>query len=160
MTLLHTLRLSVLFGLALPLSALPVVATLSLGTSSVASAAPLGTPETVDITGQWVVTAPRSLARLKEAAPTMKIEGVGRFRSYSGSDSCNTYSGRLRILAHTIRFLPAMSTKKACPGTQDASFHALLAKAKRVDRDGQVLKFYSGDREHVLTLSPLPSATR
>jgi heat shock protein HslJ len=151
------LRSAFLLFLGVGMASIPVVATLTLGTpTSVSAASAGGVPEVVPVNGSWVVQSPRSLAQLQTRTPTLIIEGNGRYRSYSGNDSCNTYFGRVRLLAHRVHFLPAMSTKKACQdeAMSDALYHNLLSKSRSIVREGQLLKLYSGDRELLLTFKP------
>lgn len=160
MRIFSALRLLAMFLLALGMASIPVVATLTLGNPVSVSAATIGTPEVLVVNGDWVVSTPRSLAKLKENAPTMKIEGVGRYRTYSGKDSCNSYIGRVRVVGHNVRFLTPMQTKMACQGetaSTDALYHKLLQKSTRLERVGQSIKLYSGDGKLLLTFVPAPA---
>ncbi len=77
-------------------------------------------------TGTWGSTG--------EGKPNLTISDDGRF---TGSDGCNSLSGKGTVKGDTFTFGPIASTLKACPGV-----HTWLGGADTAKVDGSTLTVY------------------
>ncbi|TDL99484.1 MAG: hypothetical protein C4K58_06175 [Flavobacteriaceae bacterium] len=83
----------------------------------------------------WTLTENPSL--------TLKIDTENKYSGFSG---CNTYFGTLTQEQNSLKFGPAVTTRKSCPDLADENRYInLLAKVDRFEISGKKLKLFQGN---------------
>ena len=107
--------------------------------------------KTVSLEGTWelnYVTGPRiAFAGLyPNKKPTITFDL--KENSVSGSNSCNSYSGKLNVVENKINFKEPMAvTKMFCPGEGENIYMSTLQKidSYSISEDGKTLNLIMGD---------------
>jgi heat shock protein HslJ len=123
------------------------VTTIATGTSGEPMTSQPDTPTPLLYDKRWVLT---QLAEQSLSGDKPYLEFSRELRRASGDSGCNRFAGGFELNGSALRFLPIVTTKRACLNTAlnrlETSFLQQLSATTRFEVETNELRLYAGDR--------------